>query len=122
MVRKRFFGHISGTKSPRTKIFALLGSSYMTGPWGNIKFFGALGAFVDFKKHAILKISSDKVYYQLRENSIQFSWSKVSERIQKISIYIFLSAILFCLTFSCSNKNQINYVCSVFICFIAPFI
>ena len=35
MVRKRFFGIISGTKSPRTKIFALLGSSYMTGPWGN---------------------------------------------------------------------------------------
>ena len=28
----------------------------MTGPWGNIKFFGALGAFVDFKKHSILKI------------------------------------------------------------------
>ena len=55
MVRKRFFGHISGTEPPRTKIFALLGSSYMTGPWGNIKFFGALGAFVDFKKHAILK-------------------------------------------------------------------
>ena len=54
MVRKRFFGHISGTEPPRTKIFALLGSSYMTRPWGNIKFFGALGAFVDFKKHAIL--------------------------------------------------------------------
>ena len=55
IARKRFFGHISGTESPRTKIFALLGSSYMTGPWGNIKILGALGAFVDFKKHAILK-------------------------------------------------------------------
>ena len=55
MVRKRFFGHISGTEPPRTKIFALLGSSYMTRPWGNIKFFGALGAFVDFKKHSILR-------------------------------------------------------------------
>ena len=54
MVRKRFFGIISGTKSPRTKIFALFGSSYMTGPWANIKFFGVLGAFVDFKKRMIL--------------------------------------------------------------------
>ena len=55
MVRKRFFGIISGTKSPRTKIFALFGSSYMTGPWANIKIFGVLGAFVDFKKRMILK-------------------------------------------------------------------
>ena len=61
MVRKRFFGHISGTEPPRTKIFALLGSSYMTRPWGNIKFFGALGAFVDFKKHSILKVQYKKV-------------------------------------------------------------
>ena len=55
MTQKRFLGRISGTESPRTKIFALFGSSYMTGPWDNIKFFWVLVAFVDFKKRMILQ-------------------------------------------------------------------
>ena len=45
MAQKRFFDNISGTKSPRTKIFALLGSSYMTGSgWHPISIFLEISA------------------------------------------------------------------------------
>ena len=54
MVRKRFFGIISGTKSPRTKIFALFGSSHMTGPGPSIKIFGVLGEYVELLNQLIL--------------------------------------------------------------------
>ena len=45
MAQKRFFDNISGTKSPRTKFFALLGSSYMTGSgWHPISIFLEISA------------------------------------------------------------------------------
>ena len=56
MAQKRFFGHISGTESPRTKIFALFGPSYMTGPGPSIKFFGVLGEYVELLNQLILTI------------------------------------------------------------------
>ena len=55
MTQKRFFGHISGTESPRTKIFALFGSSHMTGPGPSIKNFGVLGEYVELLNQLILK-------------------------------------------------------------------
>ena len=54
MTQKRFFGHISGTESPRTKIFALFGSSHMTGPGPSIKNFGVLGEYVELLNQLIL--------------------------------------------------------------------
>ena len=54
MVKKRFFDHISGTKSPRDIRFALLGSSCITGPGPNIKIFGVLVGLCGFKNHPIL--------------------------------------------------------------------
>ena len=86
MVRKRFFGHISGTEPPRTKIFALLGSSYMTRPWGNIKFFGALGAFVDFKKHSILSIC--RIQSVVQQYSIMQLPAQIFVSFKNPSIYV----------------------------------
>ena len=53
MVKKRFFDHISGTKSPRDIKFALLGSSCITGPGPmHISIFleNCVGGFVCFLK------------------------------------------------------------------------
>ena len=86
MVRKRFFGIISGTKSPRTKIFALFGSSYMTGPWDNIKIFWVLVAFVDFKKRMIL-ISGAQILWS--------SWILYLERNTFLAKYRYLECNTF---------------------------
>ena len=56
MTQKQFLGRISGTESPRTKIFALFGSSHMTGPGPSIKNFGVLGEYVELLNQLILRI------------------------------------------------------------------
>ena len=55
MARKQFFDNNSGTKSPRIKIFALFGSSYMTGPGPSIKIFWVLGEYGVVQNQLILK-------------------------------------------------------------------